>query len=70
MAGARMKAVQSTMQLFLRSLPEGTKFNIVGFGSSVQWLFEYGSLSYNDANLQQATRHVDQMKYVKSFNIR
>eukprot|EP01113_Clastostelium_recurvatum_P034338 TRINITY_DN4647_c0_g1_i6.p1 TRINITY_DN4647_c0_g1~~TRINITY_DN4647_c0_g1_i6.p1 ORF type:complete len:888 (-),score=180.76 TRINITY_DN4647_c0_g1_i6:60-2693(-) len=39
MAGAKIKMVHETMQLFLHSLPEGTLFNIVGFGSHHTTLF-------------------------------
>ncbi len=35
MAGSRIKQVAETLQLFLRSLPEGTFFNIIGFGDRV-----------------------------------
>jgi len=46
------------MQIFLRSLGEGTLFNIVGFGSRAEFLFKQGSVEYNDKNLDVATKHI------------
>ena len=66
MAGSRITAVKSTMQLFLRSLPEGVLFNIVGFGSSHVSLFP-SSVPYTEENLQLASQHVDKLKYVLLF---
>ena len=50
--------VRDTMQIFLRSLGEGTLFNIVGFGSRAEFLFKQGSVEYNDKNLDVATKHI------------
>eukprot|EP01105_Mastigella_eilhardi_P025760 TRINITY_DN7111_c0_g1_i1.p1 TRINITY_DN7111_c0_g1~~TRINITY_DN7111_c0_g1_i1.p1 ORF type:complete len:835 (+),score=180.17 TRINITY_DN7111_c0_g1_i1:81-2585(+) len=60
MDGASIEAVRNTLQIFLRSLPEGTLFNIVGFGSSHFKLFDR-SVEYNDTNLTVATKHVSKM---------
>ena len=38
MAGSRINAAKSTLQLFLRSLPEGVIFNIVGTEISMKFL--------------------------------
>ena len=48
---------RNTLQLFLRSLPEGCLFNIVGFGSTFTKLFS-SSRAYDAANLDEASRHV------------
>jgi hypothetical protein len=48
MSGSRMNQVKDTLQIFLRSLGEGTMFNIIGFGTSTQHLFREGSVEYND----------------------
>lgn len=48
MSGSRIEQVKNTLQIFLRSLSEGTMFNIIGFGSSTQHLFKEGSVEYND----------------------
>lgn len=44
----------------MRSLPEGTLFNIIGFGSSFSSLFK-SSVEYNENHLKQAVDHVDKM---------
>ena len=48
---------RNALQLFLRSLPEGCQFNIVGFGSTFTKLFS-SSRAYDAANLDEASRHV------------
>ncbi len=52
MSGSRINQVKDTLQLFLRSLSEGTMFNIIGFGSNTEHLFPKGSVEYNDKNLE------------------
>ena len=48
---------RNALQLFLRSLPGGCLFNIVGFGSTFTKLFS-SSRAYDAANLDEASRHV------------
>ena len=48
---------RNALQLFLRSLPEGCLFNIVGFGSTFTKLFS-SSRAYDAPNLDEASRHV------------
>lgn len=54
MGGHRMDGAKTTLLLFLKSLPDGCFFNVVGFGSSFKILFEK-SQPYNDENLKKAT---------------
>ena len=54
MGGSRMDSAKETLLLFLKSLPDGCYFNVVGFGSSYKTLFKKSEL-YNDANLKKAT---------------
>ncbi|XP_048586492.1 von Willebrand factor A domain-containing protein 5A-like isoform X1 [Nematostella vectensis] len=51
-----IKDAARTLQLFLKSLPDGCYFNIVGFGSSYKTLFSK-SKTYNDETLKTATNH-------------
>lgn len=60
MAGSRMNSVKETLQIFLRSIPEGTLFNIVGFGSNTKSLFP-ASKEYNDSSLAIAVAFVEKM---------
>ncbi|KAL8291218.1 hypothetical protein RB597_005466 [Gaeumannomyces tritici] len=56
--GKRIPNLIAALHVFLRSLPVGTKFNIVSFGSSHSFLFER-SRSYSQSSLDEASRHVD-----------
>ncbi|ELR24909.1 von Willebrand factor type A domain containing protein [Acanthamoeba castellanii str. Neff] len=60
MAGSSMNDAKNALQLFLRSLPEGCKFNIVGFGSKYEFLFRQ-SRAYDDRSLQEASDAVPRM---------
>jgi uncharacterized protein with von Willebrand factor type A (vWA) domain len=60
MAGSKMASVKNTLQIFLRSLPEGTMFNIIGFGTNFSKLFPT-SVEYNEKNFATATAHVDKI---------
>lgn len=57
MSGKPIESVKETMQIFLRSLPFNTRFNIVGFGSNHVKLFP-DSVHYNDDTLAKAAAHV------------
>lgn len=48
-----IKLAQDALNLFLHSLPEGSKFNIVHFGSTHKNLFPQ-SVLYNEENLKIA----------------
>ena len=54
MSGSRNNSAKETLLLFLKSLPDGCYFNVVGFGSSYKTLFNKSQV-YNDANLKKAT---------------
>ena len=56
-----MNQVRETMQLFLRSIPEGSLFNIISFGTKWKALFQ-GSREYNQKSLQEASEHVSSME--------
>lgn len=55
--GSPMAQCKSALQLFLRSLPEKCTFNIVGFGSQFNKMFDE-SQPYTVENLERATAHV------------
>ncbi|MCA9522674.1 MAG: VWA domain-containing protein, partial [Myxococcales bacterium] len=56
MMGPSIAQARAALQLALRSLEEGDRFNIVGFGDSFQALFAE-SVPYTQANLDTATKH-------------
>jgi len=57
MDGGQMQRAAEALQLFLRSLPQGCRFNIVGFGSTFQTLFQEGSTQYDAESLHRASEH-------------
>ena len=58
MQGSSIAEARNTLQLCLRSLPAGSRFNVVGFGSTFQALFDE-SRPYDEASLAEASRHVE-----------
>lgn len=61
MGGAYIKSARETLILFLKSIPPGCYFNIVGFGSRYQSLFPK-SVPYNQENLDTAMTHTETME--------
>lgn len=60
MAGSYITSARETLLLFLKSMSQGCRFNIIGFGSSYKVLFP-GSVEYNQANLDTAVSHVENL---------
>jgi len=61
MKGSRMKQARRAIQIFLRSLPVGCRFNIVRFGGSFKSIWA-SSAPYNEENLTAATSYVDEIR--------
>ncbi|HYR44389.1 MAG TPA: VIT domain-containing protein [Terriglobia bacterium] len=61
MGGDSIAEARNTLELCLRSLPQGTRFNIVGFGTTFESLFE-GSRLYDDSTLHKASEHLREMQ--------
>jgi Ca-activated chloride channel family protein len=57
MEGSSILEVRNALQLCLRSMIPGCRFNIVGFGSRFESLFDE-SQSYDEASLAEASEHV------------
>ncbi len=47
MGGGRIEMASQAAKLFVKSLPENSKFNVVSFGNNYEEMFEGGSVSYN-----------------------
>ncbi|HWW91840.1 MAG TPA: VIT domain-containing protein [Vicinamibacteria bacterium] len=60
MRGTSIAEARNALQLCLRSLTEGTRFNIVGFGTTFEMLFAE-SRAYDERSLKDASKHVDNM---------
>ena len=61
MRGAYINSARDTLILFLKSIPPGCYFNIIGFGSRYSPLFE-SSVPYDQANLDVAVSHAQSMQ--------
>jgi len=57
MGGSSIEEVRNALQLCLRSMTPGCRFNIIGFGSTFKPLFPE-SRAYDDASLAAASAHV------------
>jgi Ca-activated chloride channel family protein len=56
MQGSSIAEVRNALQLCLRSMTRGCRFNIIGFGSTFESLFP-GSRPYDEASLAEASAH-------------
>ena len=60
MQGAYINSARETLVLFLKSIPPGCYFNIIGFGSSYEHLFP-SSAPYNQTNLDKGMKHAQNL---------
>ena len=56
-----VNSVRETLILFLKSIPPGCYFNVIGLESSCKPLFP-ASLPYNQSNVEKAVEHVQKMQ--------
>ncbi|CAH1239419.1 VWA5B1 [Branchiostoma lanceolatum] len=61
MSGAYIATARETLLLFLKSLPSGSAFNVVGFGSTYKPLFD-DSVPVNQENVGTASTWVGKMR--------
>eukprot|EP00731_Ephydatia_muelleri_P029233 Em0020g877a len=61
MGGEFIKSARETLILFLKSIPPGCSFNIIGFGSNYRSLFP-SSVPYNQENLDRAIQHAERVE--------
>ena len=61
MNGMYIQSARETLMLFLKSIPEGSYFNIVGFGSSYTTLFK-NTVPYDEKHLKKAMKHAQEMQ--------
>ena len=60
MRGSNIKSARETLVLFLKSLPDGCYFNVIGFGSAFKKLFTKSEV-YSDRTLDEACSHAKSM---------
>ena len=61
MSGGFIRSARETLVLFLKSLPEGSYFNIIGFGTRFEKLFPQ-SVPYTQETLDKATEHAEKLQ--------
>ena len=61
MSGTYINSAKDTLILFLKSIPPGCYFNIIGFGSRYEHLFPK-SVPYNQTNLDKAMGHAQGLR--------
>ena len=61
MGGSFIRSASETLVLFLKSIPPGCSFNIIGFGSRYTSLFP-SSVPYNQENLDVAIKHAETLQ--------
>ena len=60
MRGSYIRSARETLMLFLKSIPEGNYFNIIGFGSTYWKLFS-DTVPYDEQHLEMAIKHAQEM---------
>jgi len=58
-SGNKIPNMKSALNIFLKSIPVGVKFNICSFGSHHELLFKRGSQTYDASSLAKATAYVE-----------
>ena len=61
MMGSTIASAREALILFLKSLPPGCRFNIMGFGSRFTLLFA-NSVSYNQQHIDEAITHAQSIQ--------
>jgi len=61
MSGGCIRRAGEALQLFLRSLPQGCRFNIIGFGSRTELLF-HSPVVYDAESLRVASEHAQHVQ--------
>jgi uncharacterized protein with von Willebrand factor type A (vWA) domain len=61
MSGSNIEMAKKALKLFLSSLPFGSYFNIISFGSTFVSMFK-SAVEYSDTTLSQAISQVETMK--------
>ena len=57
MSGSRIKVALDALELFIRSIPPNSKFNIISFGSTHQLMYNK-SVTYNNENMEHAINQI------------
>ena len=58
MSGDRIDQAKNALILFLKSLPENSRFNIVSFGSAFERMYD-DSMPYTDAAIEKTIEEIE-----------
>jgi hypothetical protein len=62
MSGQRMDLAKQALKLFMQSLPPGSQFQIISFGSQFSWYLNKNKmLNYNNNSLSKAKVEIENM---------
>jgi len=57
--GGAIVMAKNALKIFMHSLPEGSKFNICGFGSTHEFLFDDLIVDYKEETLNKALNDIE-----------
>lgn len=69
MQGEKLEEAKNALQLCIRNLSEGDSFNIVAFGSELEYFSEFGKVPFNEDNLRKASQWIDKLSAKGGANI-
>ena len=58
----KMNITKESMKLFLHSLPKGSKFSIISFGTKFEYLKQEKPFDYNDKNIKYVKQQIEKFK--------
>jgi hypothetical protein len=71
MEGKRMKLANEALELFIKSLPVDSKFNVIGFGSKYDWMNET-SVKYSqkiaDKTIEEVRKFDADLEYTEVYH--
>lgn len=69
MEGDKIKEAKTALQLCLRNLYKGDRFNIVAMGDALKYFSEDRRVEFNEDNLKEASRWIDKLSCEKDADI-
>jgi Ca-activated chloride channel homolog len=70
MDGNKLEEEKNALQLCIRNLSEGDKFNIIAFGKQIKCFSMDGKVPFNEEYLEKATDWIDSLQIERGANIK